>query len=379
MSKYHGKYLHVVSFDIPFPPNYGGIIDVYYKIKALSELGVKIILHCFEYGRTPAPELSTLCHRIHYYKRNVGRRLLFVKNPYIVAGRNSQELSNILLQDTHPILLEGLHTCSVLENSKFRNRQIFVRAHNVEHHYYEGLAKAEKNIFKRYYYLNEAAKLKKFEKILSKATGIIPICKSENEYFKKKYQNVKMISAFHPLQSVKIKQELSTFACYHGSLNVAENNMAALFLVEKVFNKSKHKLVIAGNYPSKELREAVNASANVKIVSDIDSKAIQSLVESAQVNILPTFQATGLKLKLLMALFVGKHCLVNNPMVENTGLESLCEIANTPEEFRTKLDQLMEISFSEQQIAQRKNILESQFSNKKQAEDLCGFIFGVEN
>ncbi len=30
------KYLHIISFDIPYPPNYGGVIDVFYKLKALA-------------------------------------------------------------------------------------------------------------------------------------------------------------------------------------------------------------------------------------------------------------------------------------------------------------------------------------------------------
>ena len=45
------KHLHIVSFDVPYPPDYGGAIDVYYKLKALHEEGIKIYLHCFEYGR----------------------------------------------------------------------------------------------------------------------------------------------------------------------------------------------------------------------------------------------------------------------------------------------------------------------------------------
>ena len=39
--------LNVVSFDIPYPPDYGGVIDIYYKIKALNSAGIKIHLHCF--------------------------------------------------------------------------------------------------------------------------------------------------------------------------------------------------------------------------------------------------------------------------------------------------------------------------------------------
>ena len=44
--------IHIVSFDVPFPPEYGGVIDVYFKAKALSEKGLKVLLHCFQYGRS---------------------------------------------------------------------------------------------------------------------------------------------------------------------------------------------------------------------------------------------------------------------------------------------------------------------------------------
>ena len=36
------KKLHIVSFDVPFPPNYGGVIDVFYKLIELKKLGVEI-------------------------------------------------------------------------------------------------------------------------------------------------------------------------------------------------------------------------------------------------------------------------------------------------------------------------------------------------
>ena len=47
---FNGKLLvkiNFVSMDIPDPPNYGGAIDIFYKIKAITELDCKIILHCF--------------------------------------------------------------------------------------------------------------------------------------------------------------------------------------------------------------------------------------------------------------------------------------------------------------------------------------------
>ena len=55
------KEIHIVAFTIPYPANYGGVIDVFYKIKALYKLGVKINLHCFKYDRTDSIELNKYC------------------------------------------------------------------------------------------------------------------------------------------------------------------------------------------------------------------------------------------------------------------------------------------------------------------------------
>ncbi len=32
--KHSGEHIHLISFDVPFPADYGGVIDVFYKIKA---------------------------------------------------------------------------------------------------------------------------------------------------------------------------------------------------------------------------------------------------------------------------------------------------------------------------------------------------------
>ena len=45
------RILHVIAFDVPFPADYGGVIDIYYKIKAIHKEGVDIKLHIYNYGR----------------------------------------------------------------------------------------------------------------------------------------------------------------------------------------------------------------------------------------------------------------------------------------------------------------------------------------
>ena len=81
------RYLNIIAFNIPWPANYGGIIDVYYKIKALHQCGVKIILHCFEYERAHSPELEAICEKVFYYKRHTGLRTNITLLPYNVYSR----------------------------------------------------------------------------------------------------------------------------------------------------------------------------------------------------------------------------------------------------------------------------------------------------
>ena len=198
-------HLHIISFDIPYPANYGGVIDVFYKARALAEKGVKVHLHCFQYGRKPQETLEKMFHQVHYYKRDISRKHLFKSIPYIVSSRLSAELVSNLRQDNYPILMEGLHTSGLLEERKLAGRKRIVRTHNIEHEYYQNLAKVESDIFKKYYFYNEAVKLKRYERVLAKADLLLAISRNDADYFSGKFDHVDFIPAFHPFQQVSSK------------------------------------------------------------------------------------------------------------------------------------------------------------------------------
>ena len=64
------NHLHIVCFDVPFPANYGGAIDVFHTIRCLHAAGFKLILHCFEYGsRQKTDVLNQYSEKIYYYPR----------------------------------------------------------------------------------------------------------------------------------------------------------------------------------------------------------------------------------------------------------------------------------------------------------------------
>jgi hypothetical protein len=358
--------LHIISFDVPYPPNYGGVIDVFYKLCALHELGCEIILHCFDYGRGVQPELEKYCSKVYYYKRNMSLSKMLSKLPYIVNTRKSNEMISNLLLDKAPILFEGLHSCYFLSDDRLSNRFKIVRTHNIEHDYYANLAQSEKKALKKIYFNQESKKLKTFEETLQYANLIAAISANDAYHFKRNFKSVYTVSAFHPYNKVEIKEGIGSYALYHGNLAVAENNLGALFLVNEVFNNTKFPLVIAGSAPSNELMDAVKKHAHITLKGDISTNEINSLIANAQINVLPTFQATGIKLKLLAALFSGRHCLVNNPMVANTGLEELCIVRDSAKEMAKEIELLKNIPVSKSLIERRKLLLENTFSNSLQ-------------
>ena len=158
------RHLNIIAFNIPWPANYGGIIDVYYKMKALHQCGVKIILHCFEYERAHSPELEAICEKVFYYKRHTGLCANMTLLPYNVYSRKHPELIANLLKNDYPILFEGLHCCYYINDPRLQNRKKIYREANIEHDYYYHLAQAESHPIRKTFFRIEAWRFKHYQK-----------------------------------------------------------------------------------------------------------------------------------------------------------------------------------------------------------------------
>jgi len=361
--------LHIVSFDVPYPPDYGGVIDVFHKIKALSALGVKIYLHCFAYNRKPAQILTDLCEEVFYYPRKpfVFSRPFSI--PYITSSRQNELLLQRLSQNQVPILFEGLHTCFYLNHPLLTERVKVVRMHNIEADYYQYLSQNERNLFKKLYYRRESLRLRQFETVLQHATEIAAISSADKEYFSAKWGNkVWQLPVFHGNEQLTGQTGKGTYAFYHGNLSVNENSLAAMFLVQEVFNQLPHQLIIAGKNPPDSLRKAIARQSNCLLYPNPSADQMTELMQQAHVHVLPTFQPTGIKLKLLNALYQGRFCLVNPEMVAGTELNPLCHLAQTPQEFTQLINDLFNQAFTTEHIHQREAILDSLYSDAKNGQ-----------
>jgi hypothetical protein len=143
------KHLHIISLTVPYPVDYGGVVDLFYKLPALQAQGVKIHLHCFDYGRGKQPELEKYCASVQYYERNQGHKAISNTVPYIVSSRKNEQLLYELLKDDHPILMEGVHCTYPLLDARFAKRKCYVRLHNVEYQYYREIAGSNLLAFKK--------------------------------------------------------------------------------------------------------------------------------------------------------------------------------------------------------------------------------------
>ncbi|MFO8129384.1 MAG: glycosyltransferase family 1 protein [Bacteroidales bacterium] len=372
------KHLHIISFDVPYPPNYGGVIDVFYKIKALHSQGIKIHLHCTEYaGRNRTTELDKYCEEVHYYPRKMGISSALSHKPYIVSSRRSRALIQTLARDDHPILFEGLHSCNYISDKRLRKRKKIYRESNIEHRYYFNLFKVDRNIRNKLYFLIASFKLRLYQNVLKHSDLMLAVSQKDTIYLKKHFRNNKVfyMPSFHANENVSIKTGKGTYALYHGNIEVPENAHAAEFLINEVFSGLDYPLIIAGMNPPELIRKLAERYDHVEIIANPDDEKMFSLIQNAQVNILVTFQATGLKLKLLNTLYRGRFCLVNQKMLNGTRLDDLCLIGDTAGELRSVLPGLFSKEFSASEIERRRKVLMERYSNESNAEKLIDLVF----
>lgn len=373
------KSIHIIAFDVPYPPNYGGIIDVFYKLKSLHQQGVSIVYHCFYYAghNPPTKELEKYCDAVYYYqrKKHIGK-LLMSKYPFIVASRSNKQLLSNLVKDDHPILFEGLQCCYYLNHPLLKKRKKIVRTHNIEHDYYLGLAKSEKNKAKKLYFVWEAKKLIKFEKQLAFASHILSIAKKDVAHFSK-YTKTSHIPPFfnHSTKKTYISEQTETkYILFQGNLSVSENVRAVEFILEKIAPFVKHQIIIAGKSPSKSLSKKIDGISHVKLTPNPGYNEMNGLIENAYINLLFTFQQTGVKLKLLHAIELGNHIIINSKMDDADIFKSTCVVEDNPTKIIDQIEQLIQTPYTKSMYDKRYNLFSKYFDNDINAKKIESII-----
>lgn len=371
------KHLHIVCLDVPYPVDYGGVFDLFHKIRGLHAAGIRIHLHCFEYGRGRQPVLDEYCVEVNYYSRHEGHKGFSHKLPYIVCSRSNGQLLDRLLQDDYPILLEGIHCTYLLNDTRFNDRRIVLRLHNVEYQYYRGLYHTEKSIWKKMYYLHESNLLRSYERRIAAKVKILAVSAKDSQLYKDEFgaNDIDTLPVFLPYETVHTREGTGCFCLYHGNLSVAENEQAIIWLLKKVFQSLELPLIISGKQPSARLTKVIGQYPQACLIADPSEEELQDLISKAQVNILPSMNCTGVKLKLLNALFNGRHCIVNSDSVEGSGLASICHLADSAERMQSLISELYTQPMQSDEIRERQKVLTCLYNQEENVNKLVASIW----
>jgi hypothetical protein len=374
------RQLHIVCLDVPWPADYGAAIDMFNRIAAFKRMGVAIHLHYFSYNERGNPsELNEYCESVNVYEREKPMTNFSSQLPYIVSSRINKDLLTNLQKDDHPILLEGIHCTGILSGLDAKERKIVVRMHNEESLYYKELARAEQGFFKKLYFYNESLRLKKYSQHLPDDCMYACVSMKDVEALKNEYHltHVEFIPTFPAWQELTGQEGLGNFCLYHGNLSVPENEEAASWLICNVFTKARIPFIVAGKKPSKRLQKIAGLCQHTCLVANPSEKEMNDLVKKAHIHVLPCFNKniTGIRLKLLHALYEGRHCVTNEPMVAGTGLSEACHIASNANAFASIILQLRNHPYTREETVLRTQLLGETYNNDKNTMKLSQWLW----
>lgn len=369
--------LHILCFTVPFPVDYGGVVDLFYMLPALQKAGIRIHLHCFDYGRGKQDSLLSYCEKVDYYSRNRGHKGISSRLPYIVASRNNVQLIDNLLADDAPILMHGIHCSFLLTDERFRNRNCHIRLHNTEYIYYHHLALHTSSWLKKLYYEIESRLLKKFEQQFASRASIIAVAEQDITHYQQKFSStrIKHLPVFLPEWTVSGALGMGNYCLYHGDLQVASNEKAATLLLNKVFNKINIPLVIAGRNPSDKLIQLAHRNPHTCIVANPTDAEMEDMIARAHIHILPMLVPTGIQLKWLHAIFHGRHIITFSEHIQQHPLAATSYNASTVHALSSLVTQLYHQPFTREEQQGREKLLQEIFHADKQAQQLIQYIF----
>ncbi len=336
----YGFKMVIIAHDFPYPPNNGGRVDMWTRIKALHSRGVKIFLITWldrEPSQQEYQEIGKYVERIIVYRRchNIANIILSKYPSYIVdrqiSGLDMENLkSELLLFSPQVLLLDGIagSICALEIMNLFSEKIIFVyRSHNVEYLYAKALYMSEKNLaYKAVRYIN-IDRVKKIEKFIRNQSHII------FEISQDDYERLDMPNNVF-LQNPIIDDKFTESKSYEFDILFIgglcwPNNIYGLkwFVINCIpYLEKEYKIVFAGSNPSKEF---IKFCETYKIGVLPNPKDIKEVLSKGKVLINPIFHGSGVNIKILEMLSTGKSIVSTNKGVRGISKDILSFIKYT--------------------------------------------------
>ncbi|MFK7948189.1 MAG: glycosyltransferase family 4 protein [Saprospiraceae bacterium] len=382
----------------PYPLKDGESVAVTFLAKALNELDCEVTLLAMNTTKHYI-NIEELPENFNHYKAihtvDIDNRI----NPFdalkaLLTGKNyflsrfeseeyAQKIRDLLkAEDFDIIQFETLQTLIYFRDDIFNHKtnenqpKVVLRSHNVEHEIWERIVKNSKSGFKKWYLNRLLKQLKRFElEKNNQVDSLVAITQRDMNYFQKlgfnKIGHVTPIgletSHYQPNQNCFEQRPTMSFI---GSLDWLPNLEGVEWFLTKVMVKLQNiELHIAGRNMPQHLLEL--ALKNVHIHGEVESSV--DFINQHSIMIVPLFSGSGMRVKILEGLALGRVILTTSIGVE--GIHAVdgkhLFIVNTVDEFIEKINYCIQNPEKLKAIGESgKRFVNEHFDNLKIAERL---------
>lgn len=367
----------------PLPPNTGGRIDVWRRLRYLHQAGTQLgLLTWYDPPRNGSPspeqlaEARQLCDSVHLAAIDRSpiellRRLSLIgRLPSHAASRwvslkHAEALSWAREFKPDALLLDGLYGVAVVHwLSERLGIPWFYRSHNIEHLYMKQQAASTTNWRKKLAITINCLGLRALEqRTLKTANHVFDISLDDQQYWIA--QGFQSVDWLPPAVDVAFSQRASQCdpnsvrwdLLYFGNLNTPNNVTAVRWLVQEVLariDKPNFSVAIAGSRPDPIVKTLAAGDARITLIPDPQDMA--RIVGSARIIVNPVQTGSGVNLKSVEMLFTQAHLISTTVGVKGLGPDAAANfsVADSPSAFLNLINQAITLGpLSAEQIADR--------------------------
>lgn len=313
---------------IPYPPNSGGRAETFGIIEGLVNRGhdLQLISYCDDTDQARAMESAVGCavHPIAGLPNRTPRNLaanVFTSEPLAVMKARTTEYAAAVeatLDRADVVHLHALQTSHMA--SSLGDTPTVIRFNNVKSDIYRQYARHTTNPAKAAYAFLQYLKTRRFEGAIPQESGLTLTITAEDS------DRLRQYGAGGRIEVLPAGVDLSQFEpatvdpdpgriTFFGSMDYHPNEDAAVWFVEKVFPRIRAEMPdavveIVGKDPTNAVA-ALNATEGVTVTGFVED--IHTYVDRASVIVVPIRVGTGVRMKALHAMAMGKP-MVTTPV-----------------------------------------------------------------
>jgi polysaccharide biosynthesis protein PslH len=365
----HELRLVVVAQEFPYPPNHGGRADVWRRLRAFKELGVKLALVCWYEAGTSTPSgtdiaaVRQVVDCLHVVPKKGGMRRSILRLWRIAEGIPSHAAARVMEATQYADALKTIKSFvpdAVFLDSPYGGvfasklcetlgLPMFYRSHNIEHKYFESQAEAAGSLRNKLAWRLACLHLHGFEKRMQQQSAVVfDISADDLRYWQS--QGISTGVWLPPLPEAALDTDSAGCSqienvrelAFLGNLHAPNNVRGLLWFVNEVMPQVWAKrpqtiFTIAGARPVEDIKRLAKQCPQLQLVENVADAT--DFLASSCVLVNPVLTGSGVNVKTLDMLMTARPIVSTSQGV--TGLppdiKALCMVADSAADFATKI------------------------------------------